>query len=246
MAYEGVGKYFWLLFLIYLFVNFVIKYSLSKLFIRAKVAGFKAYIPFYNRFVLINILDLKKSLFLKTLIPFANLYYYYVIINRMLEVYRIDTREAIWFLIIPVYKFPEMVLKNPVYTLHMYDKTEEFVKNENTLFSSSGPEEIPQSNVSLPVDDTINQQGGLDSSMYNQVSQAQYIQSISGPETVFSNSALEPDKRKETIIEAKQEEVKEEKNPIYTDTGKARVCPRCKTQLPSTAKVCFFCGTELP
>jgi len=114
MAYEGTGKYFWLLFLIYLIVNLVSKYSLSKLFKGARVSGFKAYIPFYNRYVLIKLFDLKKSLFWKTLIPFANLYYYYVIISRMLEVYGYDTKEAIWFLIIPIYKFPELVLKNPV------------------------------------------------------------------------------------------------------------------------------------
>lgn len=243
MAYEGTGKYFLLLFLIYLIVNLVVKYSLSKLFKGAKVSGFKAYIPFYNRIVVIQLFDLKKSLFWKTLIPFGNLYYYYIIIKRMLEVYGIDTKDAIWFLIIPIYKFPELVLKNPTYNLHMYDNTEEFIKNENTLFSESEP--VVASAVT-EANNTITQQGVFDSSMYNQVSQNQYIQNISGPETVFSNSALEPDKRKETIIEAKKEEVKEEKNPIYTDTGKARVCPRCKTQLPSTAKVCFFCGTELP
>ena len=245
--YEGIGIYFWLLFLIYLIINFVVKYSLSKLFKGAKVSGWKAFIPFYNRIVIIKLFDLKKSLFLKTLIPIFNLYYYYVIISRMLEVYGIDTKEAIWFLIIPIYKFPELAIKNPIYNLHMYDNTKMFIKNEDTLFNSKVDEAVvmPEFNIEIPKE-VQNNVDALDSSMYNQVSQNQYVQNISGPETVFSNSSLEPDKRKETIIEAKKEEVQEQRNPIYVDNGKARVCPRCKTQLPSTAKVCFFCGTQLP
>lgn len=248
MAYEGTGIYFWLLLLIYLIVNLVIKYSLSKLFKEARVEGWKAYVPFYNRIVLIRLFDLKKSLFFKTLIPFANLYYYYIIISRMLEVYGIDTKEAIWFLVIPIYKFPELAIKNPTYNLHMYDNTEQFIKNEDTLFKSNVDEPVvmPQFTIETPKQVQIDPNAEIDASMYNQVSQSQYIQNLNGPDTVFSNSSLEPDKRKETIIEAKQEEVKEEKNPIYTSTGKGRVCPRCKTQLPSTAKVCFFCGTNLP
>lgn len=250
MAFEGTGKYFWILFGIYLFVNLIVKINLSKLFKEAREKGWKAYIPFYNRLVIIKLFDLKKSVFYKTLIPFANLYYYYIIISRMLEVYGMDKKEAIWFLIIPVYKFPELVLKRPSYNLHMYDNTEEFIQNENVLYTKQeSVAEVAEINSNQQVQtdkSTSNQEVNLSSPQ--QVSQAQYVQSISnpsGPENIFSNSNLVPDERHETIIEAKQEE-KQEKNPIYATKERQRVCPRCKTKLPNTAKVCFFCGTELP
>lgn len=250
MAFEGTGKYFLILFGIYIFINIIVKINLSKLFKEAREKGWKAYIPFYNRLVLVKIFDLKKSVFYKTLIPFANLYYYYIIINRMLEVYGMDKKEAIWFLIIPVYKFPELVLKHPSYNLHMYDNTEEFIQNENVLYTKQeSVAEVAEINSNQQVQtdkSTSNQEVNLSSPQ--QVSQSQYIQSISenaGPENVFSNSNLIPDERHETIIEAKQEE-KQEKNPIYATKERQRVCPRCKTKLPNTAKVCFFCGTELP
>ncbi len=250
MAFEGTGKYFWILFGVYLFVNIIVKMSLSKLFKEAREKGWKAYIPFYNRLVLVNLFDLKKSVFYKTLIPFANLYYYYIIISRMLEVYGMDKKEAIWFIIAPVYKFPELVLKNPTYKLHMYDNTEEFIKNENVLYKQ--PQAVAEvTNMQIqPEPQPANQEVSFNPSDYRQVSQSQYIQNISGnadgPENVFSNSSLEPDERKETIIEAKPQEEEQEKNPIYAAQGKQRVCPKCKTKLPNTAKVCFFCGETLP
>ena len=70
------------------------------------------------------------------------------------------------------------------------------------------------------------------------------LYTVQNNDNVFSNNALEPDERQETVIEAKQAEQKEEK-PIIADQGKPKVCPKCGTRLAPTATTCFLCGTKV-
>ena len=255
MSFEGTGKYFWMLFLFYLIVVLIVKICLSNIFKKAGEKGWKAFIPFYNRLVLVNILDLKKTVFYKTLIPLANLYYYYIIIGRMLEVFEMNKKDAIFYLLIPIYKFPELVFRNPSYKLHMYDETEKFFHNEKSLFEKEPVKEIPVSELNqtenmntpkMPVDNSDPNKVIINPSGYDQLNQVNNQMINTPSESVFTNSSLQPDERKETVIEAKKQEVKEEVNPILSETGRPKVCPRCGTKLESTANVCFFCGTQIP
>ena len=255
MSFEGTGKYFWMLFLFYCIIVLTVKICLSNIFKKAGEKGWKAFIPFYNRLVLVNILDLKKTVFYKTLIPLANLYYYYIIIGRMLEVFEMNKKDAIFYLLIPIYKFPELVFRNPSYKLHMYDETEKFFHNEKSLFEKEPVKEIPVSELNqtenmntpkMPVDNSDPNKVIINPSGYDQLNQVNNQMINTPSESVFTNSSLQPDERKETVIEAKKQEVKEEVNPILSETGRPKVCPRCGTKLESTANVCFFCGTQIP
>ncbi|MBR3229903.1 MAG: zinc ribbon domain-containing protein [Bacilli bacterium] len=231
MSFEGTGKYFLSLFIVYLIIILITDISLSKIFKNAKVPSWKAYIPIYKKYILVKILDLKISVFYMTFIPFANLYYYNVIIQRLLEVLKVND-NSIMFLLVPLYKFPELAIKNPPFELHLYDETEQFIHNENSLFENEqGINNQTIASSGIVVNPAIyNQTGENNESKYN--------------ETVFSNSNLEPDTRKETIIEAKPE-VKQDVNPITVNNLKPKVCPKCGTKLEPTAKTCFFCGTNV-
>ena len=140
--FEGTGTYFLLLFLVLFIVYLTVKICLGTLFKQMKIPAWKAYVPFYGTLILVDILDIKKSVFYKSLIPFVNLYYYKIIIAELLKAYQLDSSEAIWFIIIPMYKFPELVFKHPKFMLHMYDETEEFIVNQNALFDSDKKENI--------------------------------------------------------------------------------------------------------
>ena len=237
MAFEGTGKYFLFLFLIFFIVFITVKCSIAHVFKSAKIPAWKAFIPFYNKLVLIDLLDIKRSTFLKTFIPFVNLYYYYIIISKLLEAYQLNPGEAIWFLIIPMYKFSELAFKDPEFRLHLYDNTEEFIHNEKSLFEKEQPKVEEINNVNMTGGGTI-----INPAMYNQTGD----NNVSPyNETVFSNSSLQPDERKETIIEAKEEVQKSEGSPIYVNNLKPKVCPKCGTKLEPTAKTCFFCGTSV-
>lgn len=227
MSFEGTGKYFLFLFLFYLIIVLTVKISLSSLFKKAGIKGWKAYIPIYNKYLLIEKIDLNKKVFFMTLIPFINLYYYKIIIERMLEAFEQDPKESIFFLIVPMYTFPYLALKNPTFKLHLYDATEEFIHNEKSLFEEQKVEEInniPQ-NENMIINPGTYDQTGVNS-------------------TVFTNKDLEADERKETYIEAKQEEV-QTNSPITVNNLKPKVCPKCGTKLEPTAKICFFCGTNV-
>lgn len=260
--FEGTGKYFLMLFIVLFIVYMTVKICLGKLFKEAKIPSWKAYVPFYNRLVLVNLLDIKKSVFYKTLIPFANLYYYNIIIKELLKAYKLDPRESIWFILIPMYKFPELVFKKPKFMLHMYDDTEQFISNQNILFETNPEEQIQNQNINQPQNQGINQipnqvqtpnqVGGvvINPSLYNQMDNTVKeeppvnLYTNEGKDSVFSNNALEPDERHETVIEAKQE-VKQEEKPIVVDNSKPKVCPKCGTKLAPTATTCFLCGTKV-
>ena len=260
--FEGTGKYFLMLFIVLFIVYMTVKICLGKLFKEAKIPSWKAYVPFYNRLVLVNLLDIKKSVFYKTLIPFANLYYYNIIIKELLKAFKLDPRESIWFILVPMYKFPELVFKQPKFMLHMYDDTEQFISNQNILFETNPEEQIQNQNINQPQNPGINQMpnqvqtpnqvGGvvINPSLYNQMDNTVKeeppvnLYTNEGKDSVFSNNALEPDERHETVIEAKQE-VKQEEKPIVVDNSKPKVCPKCGTKLAPTATTCFLCGTKV-
>lgn len=252
--FEGTGKYFLMLFLVFFIVYITVKICLGKLFKDAKLPVWKAYVPFYNRLVLTDLLDLKRSVFLKTLIPFGNLYYYNIIIKELLKAYKLDPRESIWFIAIPMYKFPELVFKHPKFMLHMYDATEEFINNQNVLFETNTKEISPENNLQtspINVQPPVTKNGVvINPESYNQIQNVVTeepsinIYNSENNDNVFSNDALEPDERQETIIEAKKQEVKQEK-PIFVDKSKPKVCPNCGTKLAPTATTCFLCGTKL-
>lgn len=266
---EGTGKYFFILFVIFFIVYLTVKICLAKLFEGAKIPKWKAYIPFYNRLILVNLLDLKKSVFYKTLIPIYNLYIYNIIIRELLKAYQMDPKDSIWYVIIPMYKFPELVFKHPKFLLHMYDDTEEFINNQNILF------EVPNENVQMNTSNEViinpetynqgmnnnqnevpieNLQTNVTPSNNISINPETYSQNINNNQNinqyqvyndnVFSNASLQPDERKETFIQAKVEEKKEEK-PIVVDKSKPVVCPKCGTKLSPTATTCFLCGTKI-
>ena len=220
MAYEGTGKYFLLLFLILFIVYVTAKISLAYIFKSAKISSWKAFIPFYNRLLLTDKLDLKRSVFYKTLIPVVNLYYYYIIICKLLEAYNMDSKEAIYFLLIPMYKFPELVFKKPQFMLHLYDNTKEFLNNEKSLFEKESSTETINPNSIHEAHDNINP---------NNYQAKTNPQPINQNETVTSNDTH----KQETIIGKTQ------------NSEALKVCPNCGTKLDPAAKICFFCGNQI-
>ena len=257
--FEGTGIYFFLLFLIFFIVYLTVKISLDKLFKQMKIPAWKAYIPFYSTLILVDILDIKKSVFYKTLIPIANLYYYKIIIAELLKAYLLNPKQAVWFVVFPMYKFPELVFKNPKFMLHMYDETEEFLVNQNALFETNKQKETVPENITIqpntyqenmqPAQKSI-PQNNIDENTYNESAFQTINPSINNDtsnenNTIYFNENLQPDERQETYIEAKKEVEKKEENPIIIDKSKPKVCPNCGTKLSSDASVCFLCGTKL-
>ena len=249
--FEGTEMYFFLLFLVLFIVYLTVKICLGKLFKQMKIPAWKAYIPFYGTLILVDILDMKKSVFYKSLIPIANLYYFKIIIAELLKAYQLNPKEAVWFVVFPMYKFPELVFKNPRFMLHMYDETEEFLVNQNTLFEDS--KKAPQtSQTGITIEPNIYNQTlsqpaiseiETNSEPVNQNTNLN-TQTNNENNTVYFNKNMQPDERHETFIEAKTEEKKEEK-PIIVDKSKPKICPHCGTKLAPTATVCFLCGTKL-
>jgi len=254
MLMEGTGKYFLLLFLVFLIVYISVKISMGILLKRAKEESWKAYIPFYTTYVWLKLLGMPKKTFYKSLIPFAGLYYLYLITKELLKGFRQNPKEAIWYVIFPMYNFPKLAFKRPKFALNEYDLTEEFLATQNILFEKPKEVEeiVPEIQVqsestnfdvfNQPTETIINE--SLDSDNLN--SSIQENTEFNSTESVFTNETLEPDKTHMTYIEAKPEVVKEEK-PIITPatSGRPKMCPKCGAKLAPNATTCFLCGTKL-
>ncbi|MBQ9011604.1 MAG: zinc ribbon domain-containing protein [Bacilli bacterium] len=238
--FEGTGLYFELLFLVLFIVYITVKICLANLFKKAKEQPIKAFVPFYNKLVLVKLLNLKMKVFYFTLIPFVNLYYFYIIIKELLKAFGMSEDEAVWYLVIPMYKFPELVFRNLKFLPNEYELTEEFLATQNALSKQPKVEELtfPESSGNA-----VTGQTEVEPYLFEQ-----NIQMVdpNNQDSVFTNQSLEPDKRQVTYVEAHDEE-KKEQAPIITplDDRKQQVCPKCGTRLAPSADVCFFCGTKL-
>ncbi len=256
MLMEGTGKYFLMLFFIFLIVYVAVKISLGVLLKRAKEQSWKAYVPVYTTFVLVKLLRMPMKTFYMALIPFVGLYYLYLIIKELLVGFRQNPKDAIWYVIFPMYNFPKLAFKKPKFALNEYDLTEEFLETQNILFEK--PKEdvvVPEMPVSEPI---VNESVSTIESVteptitavpVNDFNNIQPVtEDVTSPnnDSVFTNQSLEPDKSHTTYVEAKPEEVKEEK-PIITPaaSGRPQMCPNCGARLAPDAEVCFLCGTKL-
>lgn len=147
---EGTGKYFLLIFIIFLIVYITVKVCLGFLLVRMKDKMWKAYIPFYTTSVIVKILGMKSKVFYMTLIPFLRYKYFNQIIKKLLEGFGLDPKESIMYVLLPMYKFPELVFKKPHFILNEYDLTEGFLDSQNVLFTrdkEENKEEVKNENV---------------------------------------------------------------------------------------------------
>lgn len=255
MLMEGTGKYFLMLFFVFLIVYIAVKISLGVLLKRAKEESWKAYVPFYTTYVLVGLLGMPKKNFYMALIPFYGLYYLYLITKELLIGFRQDPKEAIWYIIFPMYNFPKLAFKKPKFALNEYDLTSEFLETQNILFEQPKEVEevIPEIPVTenVPTSEPINTEVQADNNVavtpmtdFNNIEPVQNNTVMN--DSVFTNDSLEPDKSHTTYVEVKEEEVKEEK-PIITpaNTGRPKMCPKCGARLAPDATACFLCGTKL-
>lgn len=254
MLMEGTGKYFWILFFVFLIVYVAVKISLGVLFKRAKEEAWKAYVPVYTTYILVKLLGMPKKVFYMSLIPFAGLYYLYLIIRELLIGFRQNPKEAIWYVIFPMYNFPKLAFKKPKFALNEYDLTSEFLETQNILFEQPKEDVVPEIQVTEPVqtvptqtsDSEFNTASNVTVTPMEDFNNIEPVNQGSTQDSIFTNDSLEPDKTHTTYVEAVQEEVKEEK-PIITpaNTGRPQMCPKCGARLAPDATACFLCGTKL-
>lgn len=264
MLMEGTGIYFWMMFFVFLIVYITVKVSIASLLKQAREKSYVAYIPIYTTYYLVNFLGLKKRLFYFSLIPFVNLYFLNIIIQKLLEDFQQDPKQSIWFIIFPMYKFPELAFKKPVVASE-YDLTKEFIETQNILFEQP-KEELPDQINLIDLskvneeksiyDDTVNGTV-IAPSNYEQVPDSiisdvkednvSVFQQNNNPkmESVFNNQNLEPDRKHVTYVEATPTAVKEEKPIVENIDGRPKVCPNCGAKLSPSATTCFLCGRHL-
>jgi len=235
MLMEGTGKYFLMLFLVFLIVYITAKICVGFLFKRAKVPFWKAYIPFYTPYVIVELLNLKKSLFYFTLIPFANLYFYYIIIQNFIVNYNQNEKDTIWYLLFPMYHFPKLVFKRPKFIYNEYEMTADFVETQNVLskeFTDKLPEKLDVVEVV-----TYDDGGTVDTYVEDSIEETEDIKNFYTENSVFEDE--DKPEFESSILERKL------KGQTMASENKQKLCPKCGAKLTPSAATCFFCGTTL-
>jgi len=238
MLLEGTGIYFFLIFIVFLAVYITVKICLANLFKRMKIEPWKAYIPIYTTYVLTEFLSLKKSVFYMSLIPIVHLYYYNIIIGKLLEGFALNPKDSIWFVVIPMYKFPELVFKHPKYRVNEYELTNQFIETQNVLFNKP-KEELPDEIKLVDVNKEI-EKASIEASNFEQT-----LEDVkaNAEDNIYTSTETEEEKNQVTYVEASKEEPKKEEPIIKPlDKGKPKLCPNCGTKLAPSATVCFMCG----
>lgn len=256
MLLEGTSIYFWLIILVFLIVYITVKICLGNLLKRAKQEAWKGYVPFYTTYVLVDLLGLKKSVFYMSLIPFVNLYYYNIIVAKLLEGFNLNPKDSIWYIVIPMYKFPELVFRRPKFKLNEYDLTNEFIETQNALFNKS-QDELPDSIELIDVHKEIEKKMEQEANSYTTdsgivIEPNNYNQTINdvgsiyndNAENVYTHNTTEEEEKQMTYVEAPEPEEEKVQKPIIQpfEEGRGKVCPNCGTKLAPGATTCFMCG----
>ena len=253
MLLEGTSLYFWLIFLILILIYITKKISLVSIFKKARIKGTNALIPIKYRKDLTEALHLKNSIAYLSYIPIYGIRYRKIILETLLQGFGLNKEDYIYYILFPMYKYPELAFRNVKLIQNDYSLTETFVESENII---SGKEKV-ENNREVNYSNTINYEPNMVSidgaeSQTKKTYQADEIEHyinqdmFEQADSVFTNQNLEPDKHKETIVEVKEETPKKEKSIITPlVNGDEKVCPKCGAKLASNAKTCFLCGTHL-
>lgn len=132
--FEGIGKYIFGLFIIYLISYFVKKRELSKVFKKANVKPGKAYIPFKCTKELIDLSHSNSRYFSLTLIPFVNVYAYIAIYKDMLTTFGKDPKEAPLYFFMPMVYFTKLGTGPSKVQIHDYDLNNEYLRAQSMLY----------------------------------------------------------------------------------------------------------------
>ena len=242
MLLEGTSLYFWLIILILLLTYIVKKIALTSVFKKVRLKGINALIPIKYRIDLADALHLNRSVAYMAYIPFYGIKYRKLLLETLLEGFGLNPKDYIYYLLFPMYKYPELAFRNVLLIQNDYSLTENFLESEKILSGEKkeAPETTPdnENNQNKTISDDINYTPNMVSVNSNQ--------DIYPEDSVFTNPNLTSDKHHETHYEAKNEVPKEEK-PIITplDDGKEKICPNCGAKLSASSTVCFFCGKQI-
>lgn len=132
--FEGIGKYIFGLFVIYLISYFVKKRELSKIFKKANKKPSTAYVPFKCTKELINISHSNPKYFSLTLIPFANIYANIAIYKDMLTTFGRDPKEAPFYFLMPMVYFTKLGSGASKIQVHDYDLNNEYLQAQSMLY----------------------------------------------------------------------------------------------------------------
>ena len=253
MLFEGTAKYFWMLFLVWLLVYITKKVSLYFIFKKVRMNPSKAFIPVMYRVNLAREIGISPKAAYMSYIPFYGIKYRKEILDTLLKGFSLNTKDSIWYFIIPMYKYPELVFRNVNFVQNDYSLTEMFLESEKAL-SEVDPNPNDLNNVqnsnanfndSIFSDNGVMQGTSTPINAYPPNMTPVTNQNVN-LDTVFTNQNLEPDDRHERYVEAPKEEPKKEK-PIITplETGKNQVCPKCGATLTPNVTTCFMCGQRL-
>ena len=133
MLLEGTGIYIWLIILIIILTFIIKKISLIFIFKKVRIKGINALIPFKYRIDLTDAIKLNRSVAYMAYIPVYGIKYRKIIIETLLQGLGLNKNDYIYYILFPMYKYPELAFRNVKLIQNDYSLTETFIESEKTL-----------------------------------------------------------------------------------------------------------------
>ena len=151
-----------------------------------------------------------------------------------------EEEKPIYEMTDPGYYVPKPQPEKIVYRVARRNKN---VVNDPIKIVANNPTPVQEPVIQAPVPEVAPAQEG---NIFDvKPMETPQVKAPEGPKSVFTDNTLEPDKRKEKVVEVQKQEEKQV-NPIKENiTGRPKMCPNCGAKLAPGAKVCFLCGTHL-
>lgn len=211
---------------------------------KAGIPGWKSIIPIYNIFVLFELANVRKWMFLLLFIPILNLYILYIIYTSLAK--RLGKGKVFGILLVflpfiafPILAFTKSSLKS------MYMNIEEEFKMEQTPLVE-GPIEPLGAMPDIEEDDDILFEEESIPTSFNEMTPDMVTSNIVAP--TLSEPYLEPIEALNPIhvvdpltAQQKVQHIEEEKE-VYPDVDIYKTCPNCGTKVEPSATACFLCG----
>ena len=234
MLLEGTALYFLLIFLIIVLTYIIKKVSLIFIFEKARIKGINALIPFKYRIDLTDSINLNRSVAYMAYIPVYGIKYRKIIIETLLQGLGLNKKDYIYFIMFPMYKYPELAFRNVKLIQNNYSLTETFLESEKILSKKDNEQSSKIEN--------------------NQTNNNSLLNNINYEQELVSVDNNQKDIYPEDSIFTKQQSNNNYNKKAYQEDNEVvssnqanneKICPNCGAKLSHDSTICFLCGKKV-
>lgn len=249
--------YFWpIIILTTLFLGIML-ISCFRIFEKAKIDGYKVFIPIYNLYLFVKIADLPIFMIPLLLLPIINIFAFWMISIRIGSNFGKERIFQIGLCIFPIFFYPVLAFSNSLYKASTEVGTIR-PQDENATMYNQFPEvtEVveendPEMENNKPIIEETKKEPVTNAlGIVEDLEKEDFILEVDNDSTWQDEqklSEIEQTKKIVTIDPLKDDPLfSPDAKPIkVANLDQYKICPNCGAKLDHDAKTCFLCGAKI-